>query len=87
MSQKDGIMAQFEQEAHSFVIRLWPEYQEQETAVLWRGWVEHVQSGQRHYFQDVQGLHTAVGHYLSCVPDLQQVLSSLTNSDDAATSG
>lgn len=80
MSQDDGIMAHFEQETHSFVIRLWQEQQQEETAAVWRGWVEHVQSGRRHYFHDVQGLYTAVGHYIKCVPDLETLFTK-TNDD------
>ena len=50
MNQQDqGIMTYFEAEAHSFVLRIWQENRDDpDDAVEWRGWIEHVQSAQRH---------------------------------------
>jgi hypothetical protein len=60
-----GIMTYFESEAHSFVIRLWRENRQPAHEVgEWRGWVEHVQSGQRHYFQRVLEISRIVGSYI-----------------------
>jgi hypothetical protein len=58
-------MAQFDQEAYSFIIRIWKENSEElsQTAV-WRGWIRHVQSDKQHYFTDVAEIGTIVAGYL-----------------------
>ena len=46
-------MGDFDEDACSFVIRLWREsadYAQEATA--WRGWIKHVQTGRRIFFQD-----------------------------------
>lgn len=55
MEQHDqGVMTYFEAEAHSFVMRIWRENQfNSREPGEWRGWIEHVQSEQRHYFRDL----------------------------------
>ena len=78
LSQHDGIMARFDHESHSFVIRLWQEHQEHPDApLIWRGWVEHVQSGMRHYFQSVAALNDIVFDYLGKEPELNPLFSNL----------
>ena len=46
------------QRTHSFVLRIW--WEELDPGVggrrLWRGWVQHVRSGEAVYFQDVERL-------------------------------
>lgn len=75
MDEEPDAMAFFEQEAHSFVIRLW---QEERGAVArcWRGWIEHVQSGRRHYFQNQQALNNIFTDYLEQIPDLQTLFQN-----------
>jgi hypothetical protein len=52
--QGRAIMARFEREGHSFVIRMWREnHDEDGEMVEWRGWIDHVQSGERRYFRDI----------------------------------
>ena len=72
-----GIMAHFEKEAHSFLIRLWRETHLIEEIDEWRGWIDHVQSGQRHYFQDTSEIGHIVGHYLSQIPDLDDIFKPI----------
>ena len=80
LKQDTGIMARFEQEAHSFVVRVWQENREavNETPV-WRGWVEYVPTGQRHYFQGKTKLCQIVSDYLGQKPILPVCLSNLTD--------
>lgn len=59
------IMAEFEQHAHSFVVRIWQEQQEGRPAgENWRGWVKHVQTERLHYFAKVAEIDTIINHYL-----------------------
>lgn len=80
MNQNEGIMARFEQEAHSFVIRVWQENREGvvDTAV-WRGWVDHIPTGQRHYFQEVEHLVEIMTVYLEEKPELQTLLAKFND--------
>ena len=73
MSTNAEAMALFEKEAHSFVIRLWPENHRLETN--WRGWVQHVQSGQKHYFQDNKTFYKVMENYLDQVPLIDDVVA------------
>ena len=72
MDQQDqGIMTYFEADAHSFVVRIWQENREDPNGqVEWRGWIEHVQSGQRHYFRDLKDLPQLVGGYIGDTSEL-----------------
>ena len=60
--ESGSMMVGFDREAHSFVIRIWKE----PTGELgeWRGWINHVQSGQRHYFRDPAAISPIVADYL-----------------------
>ncbi len=50
-------MELFENSSHSFVLKLWLEDAGSETdPACWRGHVTHVPSGERRYFQDLNGL-------------------------------
>jgi hypothetical protein len=71
------IMAHFEKEAHSFLIRLWREHHLTEDPSEWRGWIDHVQSGQRHYFRDTHEIGNIVGHYLTQIPDLDDIFKPI----------
>lgn len=78
MKPDDDVMVNFELEAHSFLIRLWQEHQTSpHMQPDWRGWIEHVQSGKRHYFQDLATLRAAIQNYIDTVPDFQDLLTSL----------
>lgn len=72
MNQEDqGIMTYFEAEAHSFVMRIWRENRDDPNDLAeWRGWIEHVQSQQRHYFRNLEDLPQIVGAYVGQVSDL-----------------
>lgn len=72
MNQDDqGIMTYFEAEAHSFVMRIWRENREDpDDLAEWRGWIEHVQSQQRHYFRKLEDLPQIVGAYVGQMNDL-----------------
>jgi hypothetical protein len=73
--QDEGIMTFFEAEAHSFVVRLWREHQDEAAAPAeWRGWIDHVQSGQRHYFREITDLSRIVARYVNVAVDLEDQL-------------
>jgi hypothetical protein len=58
-------MAQFDREAHSFVIRIWKENSVDPTqTAVWRGWIRHVQSEKQHYFSDMAEINRVVVRYL-----------------------
>lgn len=68
-------MESFEEHANSFVVRLWQEPREIEGAgPEWRGQIEHVQSGERVYFRNLDKMVGFIVSYLNDA-DLQ---SSLT---------
>ncbi len=48
-------MTSLHQPHNSFVIRIWWE-QAGDSQPLWRGWVQHVRSGEEAYVQDLEGL-------------------------------
>lgn len=78
MKPNDDVMLNFELEAHSFLVRLWQEHEGVPASQPeWRGWVEHVQTGQRHYFQDAQTLGAAFQSYIENVPNFEELLTSL----------
>jgi len=63
--QHQGIMTYFEAEAHSFVMRIWRENRDDpDSPAEWRGWLEHVQSTQRHYFRSVSDIPQIVSAYI-----------------------
>jgi hypothetical protein len=46
-----------EDDTHSFVVRIWHEAVDQEgKPTAWRGYVDHIASGKRHYFTDLKGV-------------------------------
>ena len=50
--------------AISFILRFWLEHREIEgEAHVWRGVVEHVPSGERHYFERLDQLPAILAHY------------------------
>ena len=71
--QHQGIMTFFEAEAHSFVMRIWRENRDDpEDSPVWRGWIEHVQSTQRHYFRSVDDIPQIVSAYIGDMDSLDQ---------------
>lgn len=61
---EQGLMAQFDKEAHSFVIRIWRENQSSADGD-WRGWVEHAQTHERRYFRETAEISPIIGTYLN----------------------
>ena len=58
-------MGDFDHDACSFVIRLWREVSDGERGPHeWRGWITHVQSGERKFFQDTADILLFVNKYL-----------------------
>lgn len=86
--QDQSIMALFEAEAHSFVLRIWRENRDDpEVAAEWRGWIDHVQSGQRAYFRDLAEIDQIIAARLEQVDidDLaDQVFMPVQMEDDAS---
>ncbi len=69
-----GVMTYFEAEAHSFVMRIWRENRDDpDDQADWRGWIEHVQSGQRHYFREVKEIPAIVAGYVGATEIDEQV--------------
>ncbi len=69
--QQQGIMTYFEAEAHSFVMRIWRENRDDpDGAAEWRGWIEHVQSTQRHYFRAVSEIPKIVSAYVTDMDEI-----------------
>lgn len=54
----------FDRDACSFVIRLWREIADEQAQDEWRGWITHVQSGNRMFFQDTAEIIPFVDKYL-----------------------
>jgi hypothetical protein len=83
--QDQSSMSYFESHAHSFVLRIWQESAEDpESPGEWRGWIEHVQSGQRHYFGHVTELSAIVAGYVGEETDLDdQVFMPLQAKTDS----
>ena len=53
-----------EKKSVSFVIRIWREQQISQDGE-WRGWIEHAQTRQRHYFREMTEINSIIEHYLS----------------------
>lgn len=47
--------------AYTFVLRLWQEWSE--SGLRWRGWIEHLPSGEREAVQDWAGVEAFVGRF------------------------
>ena len=64
------MLASIEEETHSFVIRLWSEPRDElQSTAEWRGWVQHVQNGERHYFRNLTEIGHIVADYLKEMPE------------------
>ena len=55
----------YESHTHSFIVKIWLEETAKETdQVRWRGHIKHVQSGERRYLKDLDGIATFIAPYL-----------------------
>jgi hypothetical protein len=64
--QEQRAMTLFEAEGHSFVLRIWRENRDNPaTDAEWRGWIEHVQTGQRAYFRQLQEIGQILSGYMT----------------------
>jgi hypothetical protein len=71
--QHQGVMTYFEAEAQSFVIRIWSENRDDpDCPPEWRGWIEHVQSTQRHYFRSISDISQIVSAYAGDIDSLDE---------------
>lgn len=41
---------------NSFILRIWWEVENDRNQKVWRGWIQHVPSGETTYIQNVEGL-------------------------------
>lgn len=58
-------MELFKEKTHTFILRIWIEPREIEGAAAeWRGMVEHVDSGQRKYLNDLDQIIAFIAPYL-----------------------
>jgi hypothetical protein len=46
-----------EQRDGSFIVRIWWEHGDKETAGHWRGWIQHVRNGSHIYFASLRDLN------------------------------
>ncbi|MCP4361655.1 MAG: hypothetical protein GY796_26895 [Chloroflexi bacterium] len=77
-----GIMSQFERDAHSFVIRIWKENRENpEQTAVWRGWIRHVQTEKQQYFNDMADISHIVAGYLHQDAELDNVFEPVRKDD------
>jgi hypothetical protein len=54
-----------EDNTHAFIVRFWLEPRELENArPIWRGVVEHVASGRRHYLKNIEEVKQFIVSYL-----------------------
>ncbi|MCA9922407.1 MAG: hypothetical protein KC421_08540 [Anaerolineales bacterium] len=61
-----GSMEQFEKGSISFVIRLWKEQQTNDDRKSeWRGWIQFVKTGKKHYFTDAKAISPIVARYIN----------------------
>jgi len=72
------LMTRFEKEAPSFVIRLWRENRDEaKDAAVWRGWIDHVQSGRRRHFQKMGAIQEIIAGYISDNASLDSVFEPI----------
>ena len=58
-------MNQNQDTSHTFIARFWLEAREiKDAKPIWRGVVEHVTSGQRHYLEDLDEIKAFIADYL-----------------------
>ncbi|RME81752.1 MAG: hypothetical protein D6775_12815 [Caldilineae bacterium] len=58
---------------HSFILRIWQEHAESsEEAPLWRGWIQHIGSGESTYLGGFQDLIAFVKHWAAPGKDKPQ---------------
>ena len=70
MKKKRPIMKHFDAEGHSFVVRLWREHDDEARAADdWRGWIDHVASGERRYFRTFEDISLFIAACLSQPPE------------------
>jgi len=51
--------------SHAFIVRIWIEYQEsKDTEPIWRGAIEHVESGKQMYFDQLDKMRIYFVKYL-----------------------
>jgi hypothetical protein len=84
MDQQDqGLMTFFEAEAHSFVLRIWRENRhDPEVPAEWRGWIDHVQSGNRTYFRELDEIGRIVtDHILQTTDPVERVFMPIQPKD------
>lgn len=59
-------MAEVETTAHSFVVKIWAEERDDETGqVRWRGYITHVPSGERRYFEQLELMAAFIEPFLA----------------------
>ncbi len=59
------MMNSFERNTHSFIVKIWLERAaDGQRRALWRGYITHVHSRRRQYFQDLDTLIDFIAHYL-----------------------
>jgi hypothetical protein len=74
----NNAMSQFEQEAHSFVIRIWKEHgDESSQTTVWRGRMRHAQSNKQHYFSDVAAIGPIIARYLEPHTELDDIFETI----------
>ena len=65
LTRDEKSMHKDEESAHVFIVRVWREPRElEDAAIIWRGVVEHVESGGRRYFTRLGAMTEYIRGYL-----------------------
>ena len=56
----------------TFVLRIWREKEDGREQAAWRGWVQHVRSGDRRYLQSTQELIHFIEGYVGKLDSISQ---------------
>ena len=76
--ENNRLMAKFEKGGHSFLIRLWEENRDKSLQPdELRGWVYHIQSDQKRFFQSTDEITRIINSYLDQNIALEQVFDSI----------
>ena len=57
---------------NSFVLRIWREEEDGREQCIWRGWVQHVNSGERRYLQSTEELVHFIENHAGKLDSLPQ---------------
>ena len=81
---EDQILSEFEKSAFSFVIRIWKENRADPSCEpFWRGWLQHVQTGQKIYFHETNEIARIIDQYLDSDAEINRIFEPLQSTLDS----